>query len=113
MKADTMAIVGGVLLLVGVYVLWRAHRARGNNIDLAYLLVDGELHPPRVTLAKFTGFGAFLVSTYLLIYITLTGHFDATAFIGYLGAWGAVKVASDYITMRSSGTGRVDYVNDR
>ena len=39
-------------------------------------------------------FGAFLVSTYLLIYITLTRASDATAFIGYLGAWGAVKVAS-------------------
>lgn len=111
-----MVWAGAGLLALGVYVLWRAHRNRRSAIDVEYLLVDGALTPPRVTLAKFTGFGAFLVSTWIVLYLTVTGKFDSTAFVAYLAAWGAVKVAGDYITARTSpyqSSVRPDFVDDR
>lgn len=110
MKGDAMLWAGGILLALAVYVLWRAHRSRSSQIDVEYLLVDGALTPPRVTLAKFAGFGAFLVSTWVILYLTVADKFDATAFVAYLAAWGAVKVAADYLQTRSV---RPDYVDDR
>ena len=110
-----MQWAGAVLLLLGVYVLWRAHRSRTSAINVEDLLVDATTQPPRVTLAKFAGFGAFLVSTWVVLYLTVSGKFDSAAFIAYLAAWGAVKVAGDYINSRATyqTSVRPDYVDDR
>lgn len=97
MKPDGVAIVGFLMLLIGVYVLWRAHKSKKQkNIDMADLLVDHAVIPPRMTLAKFTGLGGWLVATWWLSYITFSGKFDATAFAAYLAYCGAVKIAGDF-----------------
>lgn len=93
---------GVALALMGVYVLVKAHRKNDSTIDLAYLLVDGSLVPPRVTLAKATGFGAFLLSSWVLIYLTASGKLDGTMYAAYLSVWGAVKVAGDFVGSRAN-----------
>lgn len=110
-----MLWAGAVLLFLGVYVLYRAHRNKNSRIDIEDLLVDGAIDPPRVTLAKFTGFGAFLVSTWIVLYLTVAGKFDSAAFIAYLAAWGAVKIAGDYINTRTTyqTSVRPDRIDDR
>lgn len=95
MKPDAILIVGAVMILLGGYVLWRAHRNKNSAIDLAFLLVDGALQPPRVTLAKFSAMVALLTSTWLVVYLTVTGKLDGVIFAAYVGTWGAVKVAGD------------------
>lgn len=100
MKPDAVLLVGAVMLLLGGYILWRAHRARGNAIDLAFLLVDGDLNPPRVTLAKFGGLVALLTSTWLVVYLAVAGKLDGVIFGAYLTAWAAVKIAADVTRAR-------------
>lgn len=90
------------MLLLGAYVLWRAHRSRNSAIDLAYLLVDGALDPPRVTLAKFSAMVALLVSTWIVVFLTVSGKFDSAAFTAYLATWGAVKIAGDYMAKKET-----------
>ena len=92
--ASPMDVLGLALLAVLVYVLWRAQRTQGNKIDLAYLLVDSTTGT--VTLAKFSGFGAFLASTWIVVDLTITGHFDTTFAGFYMGIWGGAKVATDW-----------------
>lgn len=96
MKPDGVAIVGALMMIIGVYVLWRAHRSKKNSIDLADLLVDHSISPPRATLAKFTGLGGWLVATWWLTYLIFADKFDATAFSAYLVYCGAVKIAGDF-----------------
>lgn len=100
MKPDAVLIVGAVMVLLGGYILWRAHRNRGNAIDLAFLLVDGDLNPPRVTLAKFGGLVALLTSTWLVVYLAVAGKLDGVIFGAYLTAWAAVKIAADVTRAR-------------
>ena len=100
MKPTIIAILGGVLLLLGFYILWRAHRSKDSAVNLDYILVDGALVPPRVSLAKLTGFGAWCASTWWLTYLTMGDKFDAGAFTAYVATWGAVKVAGDVVAAR-------------
>ena len=93
-------VVGVTLFGVGAYVLTRAHYARSNDVDLAYLLVDGSLKPPRVTLAKATGLGAFLLSSWLLVLYAVDYKMSTEMFAVYIAAWGAVKVAGDYTALK-------------
>lgn len=102
MKPDAVAVIGGMMILLGMYVLWRAHRSRNSAINLADLLLDSTYHPPRVTLAKFLGFAGWLVSTYWISYIVAQGKYDPTSLIiGYLGACLAAKVATDVVNSRT------------
>jgi hypothetical protein len=93
-----MEILGGALALMFGYLLWAAHRNPSNNVDLSFLLVDTSLG--NVTLAKFGGLLALIVSTWVFVYLPVAGKFDATFAVGYIATWGAVKVASD-ITSKS------------
>jgi hypothetical protein len=88
---------GAVLFLLGAWIMYRAHRSKTSEIDWAHLLVDPSLDPPRVTLGKFTGLGAFLASTWWVTWLVSDGKADAALLIGYMGVWGAVKVASEAV----------------
>lgn len=102
MKPDAVAIIGGIMILIAIYVLWRAHRSRSSAINLADLLLDSTYHPPRVTLAKFIGFGGWLASTYWISYVVASGKYDPTSLIiGYIGVCLAAKVATDVVNARS------------
>ena len=95
-----VVVVGAMLALLGLYVLVRAHRDRESPINLAHLLIDGTLSPPRVTLAKATGLGAFLLSSWLMVLLGVEGKVDANLMAVYIVGWGAVKVAGDVTSLR-------------
>lgn len=93
--------LGVVLLLGGAWILWHAQRDPDSPVDLSYLLVDSTIG--KVTLAKFAGFGAFLASTWIFIFLPVTDHFDVGYASAYLLSWGAVKVAGDLTLTRQRG----------
>lgn len=98
--APWMVLVAGALMLaLGVYVLWRAHYDRHNPINLAYALLDGTLHPPRVTLAKIVGLGAFLASTWWITWLVVNDKADSALITGYLIACMGAKVAGDMTSL--------------
>lgn len=96
--------LGCVLLLLGVYIIWRAQRDPTNKIDIAYLLVDSQTG--NVTLAKWCGLVALLASTWVFVYMAVSNRFDTTFAIAYLGTWGAVKVAQDYFNWQAQANGQ-------
>ena len=97
MKGDAAIVVGTIMVVLGVYILWRAHRNKSSRINVEDLLIDSSLAPPRVTLAKFIGLGGWMAGTWWITYITFTGKFDGAAFAAYLAYCGAVKVAGDWV----------------
>lgn len=92
-------IAGGLLLLFGGYVLVRAHFSKDSRINLEYALLDGTLHPPRITLAKIVGFGAFMASSWWITWLVVTDKADSALITGYVVAWGAVKAAGDLTSL--------------
>ena len=94
-----VTIVGAMLMLVGLYVLVRAHMSQRNDLNLSYLLVDGSLKPPRVTLAKATGLGAFLISSWIMCLYAVEMKMSTEMFSVYIVGWGAVKVMGDYTAL--------------
>lgn len=92
-------IAGAVMMLFGLYVLARAHFNRDSGINLEYALIDGTLHPPRVTLAKIVGFGAFLASSWWITWLVVNDKADSALITGYVVAWGAVKAAGDLTSL--------------
>lgn len=97
--ASPMDVLGLFLLGMTAWILWRAQRGPG-KIDLTYLLVDSAVG--NVTLAKFTGFGAFLASTWVLVDLAVTQHWDSTYGIGYVAVWAGAKVATDWALMHGA-----------
>ena len=108
--APAFVIIAGILMVaVGLYVLIKAHYTKKNEVDLAYLLVDGSLQPPRVTLGKGVGLGAFLASTWVLVLYAVQGLVDSAMFLAYIGGWGAVKAYADVTALKERElTSRVD-----
>lgn len=96
--SSPMNVLGAFLLAILCWILARAQFDKANPIDLSYLLVDATVG--NVTLAKFGGLGAFLASTWVFIDLPVTGHFDATFAGWYMGVWGGVKVATDFMLKR-------------
>ena len=98
-------IVGAAVMLLGLYVLVRAHFDRSSPINLAYLLVDGSLQPARVTLAKAAGLGSFLASTWWITWLVVADKADSAMITGYIIGWGAVKVGGDITALRERAMG--------
>jgi hypothetical protein len=99
--ASPMDVLGLVLLALLVWILTSAQISKTSPVDLSYLLVDSTIG--HVTLAKFAGFGAFLSSTWVFVYLAVTGRFDTTYASIYMAVWAGAKVATDY-ALRGSGT---------
>ena len=97
--ASPMDVLGLVLLAVLAFILWKAQRGPG-KVDLTYLLVDSSVG--NVTLAKFTGFGAFLASTWVFVDLAVTGRWDSTYGSWYIALWAGAKVATDFALARST-----------
>ena len=93
-RLDLMPVLGVFLLTMFCWILLQAQMNRRNKIDLSYLLVDSTIN--NVTLAKFGGLMALVASTWVFIYLPVSGHFDSAYAIGYIVGWGAVKVATDF-----------------
>lgn len=89
-------VLGLFLLLLVALIL---ARAQGKGLDLSYLLLDSQIG--KVTLAKFTGFGAFTASTWIVVQQAVIGKLDAGMFTAYIAGWGAVKVAQDYFNSKA------------
>lgn len=92
-------IAGAVMMAFGFYVLIRAHRNKDSGIDLEYALLDGTLHPPRVTLAKLIGLGAFLASSWWITWLVVNDKADSALITGYLLACMGAKVAGDMTSL--------------
>ena len=98
--APWMVLGAGTLMVgLGLYVLVRAHYDRNNPINLAYALIDGTLNPPRVTLAKIVGLGAFLAATWWITWLVVNDKADSALITGYLLACMGAKVAGDMTSL--------------
>lgn len=89
----SMQLLGLFCIILLVVLMFSAQRDKKNKIDFAMLLVEPAVG--NVTLAKYGGLVALIATTWIIIYLTVTGHFDATAFLWYLTAWCGVKIAAD------------------
>jgi hypothetical protein len=99
--SSPMNVLGLFLLMLLGWILWRGQHDKNNKaFDLNYVLVDTTVGT--ITLAKFGGFSALLASTWVLIDLTVTGHFDSPYAIAYIAGWGGFKVATDYM-LRNDG----------
>jgi len=78
----------GVLLIARA--LRRSDRSVTSRIDLEDLLLGDD---GRVSKAAAVMFGAFGLSTWVIVNLTVTGHLTEGYFTAYLGAWVAPTVA--------------------
>lgn len=102
--SSPMNVLGSFLLVLLGWILWRCQHDQANQaFDLNYLLVDSTTG--KITLAKFGGFVALLASTWVLIDLTVTGHFDAGYAFAYVGCWAGSKVATDFALRGQGGDG--------
>lgn len=81
---------GGGLLVIVFCLLAAAQFNRNNPVNLAYILVDPKLGV--VTGASFALFISLLVSSWIMVYLTVTLKLNEGYWVAYLGCWGAVKV---------------------
>ena len=93
-------VIGVVLATSIVLVLIRAHRDKESPINLAHLLLETALVPPRITQAKALGLGTWFVSTWWITWLVVESKADSALLIGYMVAWGGVKVAGDLTSIR-------------
>lgn len=101
-------LAGALLTGLVTYVLIRAHYDKKSPINLAFLLLDGTLDPPRVTLAKASGLIALVVSSWVVILLSVEGKMDANILGVYVIGWGATKVAGDFTSLRERSMTKVD-----
>jgi hypothetical protein len=98
--APWMVLAAGMVMMAfGAYVLARAHYRNDSAINLEYALLDGTLNPPRVTLAKIIGFGAFLASSWWITWLVVNDKADSALITGYLLACMGAKVAGDMTSL--------------
>ena len=98
---DAAVVTGSILIGIGVYVLWRAHRKKVQT-DITDIVIDSSLNPPRITQAKVLGFFAFLFSTWWLTVLVMKNQMSAEYFWAYSLTWGVVKVAGDFAAFKES-----------
>ena len=84
-----MAIVLALLVLFLTWILMRRHRcaASGLNFDDLLLGDDGKLSKAAAVMM-----GAFVCTTWLMVYLALVGKMTEGYLIAYLGAWVAPTV---------------------
>lgn len=71
-------------LLLITYLLAKENNNQHSPIFLVDLLLGAD---GRISKAAAVMFGAFYVTTWILMYITVDGKFDATAYSAYMAAW--------------------------
>lgn len=85
-----MIVILAILLIVFMVSLVRRARCASSRISLDDLLIgeDG-----RLSKAAAVMMGAFAMTTWLIVYLALTGKITEGYFTAYLGAWVAPTVA--------------------
>lgn len=86
--ALTLALVVVVLLIARA--LLRSNRSDASQINLEDLLIGDD---GKTSKAAAVMFGAFGLSTWILVNLTVTGRLTEGYFTAYLGAWVAPTVA--------------------
>jgi len=79
-----------------IFVLIRRMRNYRSNINLDDLLIDPLTE--RISKAAVVLMGSWVMATWVIIYLTITGKFDDTAFAAYLAAFATpavVKIITD------------------
>jgi hypothetical protein len=99
---QAMQLFGIAMFSLTALFIGKAHYSRKSKIDLQYVLVDSQLK--QVTQAKFLGFIGGMASTWLFVYLPVSGKFSETYALGYLGILVAGKVATDYLNRPSADT---------
>lgn len=94
---DHVAALFILSVLFAVWVLIRAHYADTNTVDLTDLIT----YKGRVDNAKFCQIGAFLVSSWVVFYMTLKSSLTEWAFGLYMAAWVGARVASMWAGMKA------------
>lgn len=79
-----------IILLALLFTLWRSDRSSRSAIDLEDLLLgaDGKLSRAAAVLL-----GSFLMTTWVIVYLTYTGKLTEGYFTAYLAAWVAPTIA--------------------
>lgn len=88
-----IALVSVGVILVTVLIR-RMHNLK-SNINLDDLIIDPATN--RISKAAAVLMGAFGLSSWVIIYLTVTGKFDNTAFAAYLAAF-AIPAVTKIIT---------------
>ena len=78
-------LIGLLVLGMVAYSIYRLHSNPHCEINLADLIMDRQ--SKKIDGARFRINLAFFVTTWVLIYTTLTGHLADWLFAGYLAAW--------------------------
>lgn len=93
---DLPALVFGILLAVGLWVLHKAQSDPANNFDMKDMLRDESGKPSSF---RFFGFVSLAGSTWALMYITIktAGAVDPWIYLGYMAIWSGAAVASKFI----------------
>lgn len=93
-KWFVIALLAVAVALVTILVR-RMHNLR-SNINLDDLLIDPATN--RISKAAVVLMASFVLASWVIIYLTLTGKFDDTAFAAYLAAFATpavVKIITD------------------
>lgn len=80
---EGMQLILGICALMVAYSFWKAHNRLGNEFNaFDFIMKDGRAD--NVELAFMV---VLAVSTWVIIYLLLTGKFTESYFMMYLGAW--------------------------
>ena len=87
-----------LMIFLGVFLLWRAHRNKDSAIDLELLFVDPVTKA--LSLEKFTMFWAFIFSWWGCVALVVKGILSEWYFIGFMGAWAATRGFFSWLELR-------------
>lgn len=82
-SVDELGALAIVALLIVALAMYRAHRNAAESFSLTdFITTNGKGDN-----AKLCQMGCFLVSSYVVFYMTIKGGLTEWAFWGYMGAW--------------------------
>ena len=91
------------LLLLGALIfltLTRRDRSSSSKIDLDYLLVDPDTK--QISKGAAVMMGAFVFTTWMMVYLTLTSKMTEGYFGVYVGAWVAPTVTKLIVSAKAA-----------
>lgn len=93
-----MSVILAVSVCFLLMVLWNFHKDKDNQVDLKDLIC----HEGKISEAKFTRLGAFIVSTWGFIYLILDDGFSEWYFAGYMAAWVGNALFNKYLNSKET-----------
>jgi hypothetical protein len=93
----SVAVLGLTMLLV-LLLAFSWHRDAGVNFDLRQCVIDSTTG--KISVEKVAFMSALTVSTWGFVTLILTEKMTEFYFAGYIGAFGAARFASQYLSVK-------------